>query len=550
MIIPFIGGAYTADSPNVNTQKSINCYPVVDNNEAKNIIALYGTPGLSAFSTLEAESSTSYVRGVHEFGSVLYVVVGANVYSVNSAGTGTLLGTITTNSTDSVYMADNGTQVIIVDGTANGHYISGGVLYDIADADFPAAGSVTFQDGYFIVTVVSTGRIYISGLYDVTTWDALDYATAEGNPDYATRVISNTHDLWIFGTKTVEVFYNSGATDFPFVRIGGAFLEIGLGAVASAIKLNGIIYWLTDKGLIVRNSGYQYQVISTDHIVKAISGYTSITDAIGWTYNLNGHDFYVLTFPTDKVTWSFDTTTGFWHEMQSYYNKDVAIPWSKHRGRCACMFGRKTIVGDYENGKLYELDPDVYLDNSQNIRRIRQTQIISKDNLRLVFSNLVLDFETGNASGTDVIASCTANLTAGVVTTVSVGTGGSGYLSTPLVRFSGGGGTGATATAAISGGAVTTVTVVSGGSGYTSAPTVSIRGGSADPQVVLEWSDDSGRTWSNQKWRSLGKIGEYRQYVRWNKLGQSRSRVFKVTVTDNVKFVLINAFAEIKAAVS
>ena len=55
--------------------------------------------------------------------------------------------------------------------------------------------------------------------------------------------------------------------------------------------------------------------------------------------------------------------------------------------------------------------------------------------------------------------------------------GGSGYTSAPTVAFTGGGGSGAAGTANVSGGVVTSVTITSGGSGYSSAPSISYTGG-------------------------------------------------------------------------
>jgi autotransporter-associated beta strand protein len=63
------------------------------------------------------------------------------------------------------------------------------------------------------------------------------------------------------------------------------------------------------------------------------------------------------------------------------------------------------------------------------------------------------------------------------VSTIPVATGGAGYLDTPIVTITGGGGTGAAAVANVSGGAVTGITVVNPGTGYTSAPTVTLFGG-------------------------------------------------------------------------
>ena len=474
MMIPFVGGAYTARSPNLNAQRSVCWFPVIDQEDAKSIIAMYGTPGCKRFALVEAESTDTIIRAVWPFGAVVYVVIGDRVYSVASDGTPTLLGTITTAS-GNVFMADNGTEVLIVDGTFNGYYISGGVLTAIPDADFPTATSCTFQDGYFIVTVASTGQIWISGLYDVTTWDPLDFSTAEGSPDNALNVSSNAHDLWIFGALSAEVFYNSGNADFPFERIQGAFLEVGTGAAASVCKIEGVFYWLTEKRQVVRNVGYQFEAISTEHIEYAISQYTTISDARSWSYTLEGHIFYVLTFPTEDKTWVYDVKTRFWHEWQSYSNAQESVPYARHRGNCACWYNGKTIVGDYENGRLYELDMATYTDNLEYIRRVRAAQTINRERYNVVHDELEIEFEMG------------------------VG------LST---------------------------------------------GQGSDPQAMLDWSDDGGHTWSSEAWESLGLtvggIGEYSKRARWQRLGISRNRVYRVTVTDPVKCVIIAAYLRVR----
>jgi hypothetical protein len=62
-----------------------------------------------------------------------------------------------------------------------------------------------------------------------------------------------------------------------------------------------------------------------------------------------------------------------------------------------------------------------------------------------------------------------------------------------------------------------------------------------DPQAMLQWSDDGGHTWSNEQWVDIGPIGEYTARAVWRRLGRSRNRVFRVMVSDPVKFVLIAA---------
>lgn len=72
-------------------------------------------------------------------------------------------------------------------------------------------------------------------------------------------------------------------------------------------------------------------------------------------------------------------------------------------------------------------------------------------------------------------------------------------------------------------------------------------GQGSDPQVMLDWSDDGGRTWSAQRYRSLGKIGEFRSRAVWNMLGQARDRVYRYQISDPVRRTLILATTEAKA---
>lgn len=69
-------------------------------------------------------------------------------------------------------------------------------------------------------------------------------------------------------------------------------------------------------------------------------------------------------------------------------------------------------------------------------------------------------------------------------------------------------------------------------------------GQGSDPQAMLSWSKDGGRTWSNEHWRSMGKIGEYARRVIWRRLGQCFQIMFKLVITDPVKPVILGAYAD------
>jgi hypothetical protein len=357
-----------------------------------------GSAGTASWVSLPYTAFSSAVfRGALVNGSTLYAVVGANILSIATTGVATVLGTITT-TTGNVFLASNGAQVLIVDGTTAGHFITTatGVVTDVT---LPCeASSCAFCDGYFIITHLSTQEIFISGLYDATAWDAGDHEYVEGSPDNLLRVMHCNHMLWMFGVSTIEVFYNSGAADFPFARISGALIDKGLGATASVVLVDNQFYFLSDKFEVLRTVGYQFEKISTIHIETEIQGYATKNDAIGYEYRIDGHIFYVITFPTADTTWVFDTTTGYWHEWQSYKTQGTAT-FGRHRGAIGFFFNDKYMVGDHTNGKIYELDMATYTDDGEYIKRTRRAPYINKDRKRVAHFEIDLEFESGVGLG-------------------------------------------------------------------------------------------------------------------------------------------------------
>lgn len=467
---PFIGASYLSRSRNFDCQRCVNLFPQPsESGTSKAIAMLLGTPGLTLFSTLTGGG----VRGSLKFNKAQsIVVVGGNVYSVDTSGNGTLIGAIV-NRTTPVCMASNGTTVMLVTGP-EGYVITPNVLptlstvVPISNTAFIGADRVDYINGYFVFNQPGTGRFQISGLF-ANTIDPLDFATAEGSPDLLISLMANHLEIWLFGENSTEIFFDSGNVLFPFERIQGAFIEMGCAAKNSPAKSVDTLFWLSaddrGQGIVVKAVGYQPQRISTHAVEYAIAQYSRIDDAIGYTYQQEGHTFYVLTFPTGNATWVYDSNTQLWHERAWRNPADGSL--NRHRSNCQMAFAGKIIVGDWESGKLYSFNLDAYDDNGDILPAIRQTaHQASPDDTWQFFHRLWIDLETG------------------------VG--------------------------------------LNSGQG-------------SDPQVMLEWSDDGGHSFPNQMWASAGKIGEFRRRVNFRRLGKSRDRVWRVTITDPIKRVLIAA---------
>lgn len=540
MEIPFVGGAYSGRSTNLNAQVCQNWYLEVDQQEGKAPKALINTPGMLLWCT---SGIAGEVRGCFIWKSYLYKVVGATLFKVDTSGVASNVGTLLT-STGRVFMSGGTTHLCIVDGL-HGYYKTEAAvtLTEITDVDFPVPTSLTYQDGYFIVTQSGTDLFFISASEDASSWDGLDFASAEDTPDQAMVVISHNRELWVYGEETTEVFYNSGDTDFPFSRVSGGVFPVGCLASNSVVEGYEGMMFLDNKCRVRAVTGYNLNVVSTPHIEYQIQNYTTKSDAIGYLYTQEGHSFYVLIFPSESKTWCFDMTTGVWHTRSS------GLAGARHRSNCCTYFNGKVLVGDFQNGNTYEFDLDTYTDFGSTIQRKRTAQVVHNDRKMLFHSQLEIEFEAGVGSTTGR-AVLTAVLTLGVVSSVTITDGGSGYSVAPQLIFTGGGGSGAVATATITAGVITLVTVITGGSGYISVPTITVAGGTSDPQAMLDWSDDGGHVWGNEHWTGIGAIGEYKNRAVWRRLGASRERIYRMTVTDAVKPIVIGAHLEASSAQS
>lgn len=398
-VIDFLDGDYTAWSSYAAAQETVNLYleMMPDNKTPK---ALRGTPGTVEFSDLGAQP----VRGMHvveKANTLMYAVAGNKLYSITTAGVATERGTLNTNF-GRVGISDNGTQVMIVDGTNGYTYtIATTTFAQIMDADFPTADVCLFLDGYSIVNKANTGSWQISSAYDSTTWAALDIKTAEGDPDNLVTLAKRNRQLFAIGGISTEVFYNSANSTFPFDRVNGLIIDVGCQARWSVASLNNTLAWLArdskGAGFVIRLDGYIPSRISTPALEEEISTYGDVSDAFAYTYQRSGHIFYVLTFPTVKKTWVYDAVTNRWHKRQTY-NCD-----GRHLSNSHVFFNNKHYVGDYRNGKIYELSETTYTDDGEPIERWRTGAYIAPDNKPLMHSKFEMEFEAGvgNADAPD-----------------------------------------------------------------------------------------------------------------------------------------------------
>ncbi len=464
---PILGSAYVARSVNAADNQMVNLFPEIVPEGGKQPAFLQRAPGLRTLAFI----GDGPVRGLWTFGGYGYAVSGSKFYQIDPMWTVTQKGTVT--GSGPVSMVDNGTQLFIAAGADGFIYnASTDVFAQITDPDFPGATTVGFIDGYFVFNEPNSQKFWVTELLDGTSVDPLDFASSEGSPDNLVALIVDHREVWLFGTTSVEVWYNAGLPDFPLSRIQGAFNEIGCAAAFSVAKLDNGVFWLgadaRGKGIVYRSNGYNGQRISTHAVEWQIQQYTDISDATAYTYQQDGHSFYVLNFPSADITWVYDVATQAWHQRAGWLNNS----FTRHRGDCQMAFNGEIVIGDYLAGAIYAYDPTVYTEAGTVQKWLRSWRALptGQNTLkRTAQHSLQLDCESG----------------VGLVT-----------------------------------------------------------GQGSDPQVMLRWSDDGGHTWSNEHWKSMGKIGEYGNRVIWRRLGMTtklRDRVYEVSGTDPVKIAIMGA---------
>ncbi|ABV74294.1 hypothetical protein BA3_0009 [Thalassomonas phage BA3] len=376
--IPLV--ATTAEGDVSGQEILVNVYPRKSDG-GKYPFTLRHTPGLAFF----CELPTFPVMAMHQNGSRAFAVTPRDMYEISKDGTYKRLGSV--DFKGRVVMEDNGKQIVMVDGEKGYYYDSETeIVQEIKAEGFYPASTVTYQDGYFIFDRKGTGQFFISELLDVA-FDPLDFATAEGQPDPLLAVLSDHREVFMFGQETIEVWYNSGAADFPFERNQGAFIEKGIGAPYSVAKTNNTVYFIGSDLMIYQITGYTPVRISTHAVEQTLKG-VNLSDAFAYTYQSEGHLFYVLTIPGKNLTWCYDISSGSWHVRQSYQ-------FDRHVSNNSIYFDQKTLVGDFQNGRIYIMADNYYTDDGDPVVREFILPVVNNGREFLTVDSLELDLSSG-----------------------------------------------------------------------------------------------------------------------------------------------------------
>jgi len=363
-----IGGTSRNRSPQANNEMTVNWYPEITEGGI-NTAALLPWMGATAFATSPGAND----RGFHEFDGVLYHVVDNTLYSVSETGTYTGLGTIIGN---------------------NRCIFSNSIVGSLRHMVI-AAGDVYTYDG---TTLTDTGLNYdavASGPATITST-----GSAESSPDDLLRPYAFGQQVYMFCEKTVEPFYDSGATTgTPLARVDNAILQKGLGGFYTIAHTDQFMYFLGDDSIIYQVAGANYTAISTPSLVNKIKSFDK-TYSTAYTISHDGQDFYVINFQ-NSVSYVYSEQLREWFNLSSGFGEKPYLASAYLR------VYDKDLAVDHRTANIVELTDSAYDELGEVIQRRRVLPPFSAKQAnapigqRLLMSklNLVLQTGTGLVTG-------------------------------------------------------------------------------------------------------------------------------------------------------
>lgn len=379
----------------ITAQRRINCFVEPRRELDRTRFALIGRPGLRAF--LSGRANTS--RGMWAVNSLstplLFFVQGDTLFSCTGAGALTTIGTLTT-STGDVSLVDNGTYLMLVDGT-NGYYynmVTPGALTTITDGNFTTSPTtVTWQDTYFIVTsAAATKQFQLSDNDDPATWPAVNINFAGAGAGKIQAGIVDHSILHVFGDVYTEFLQNAGLPGFPFAFIPGAAQQFGLAARWSLAKFDNSLVGLfrDDSGNInvSRMQGFALQRLSDSDMEQTFQRYSAVADAQGFAFTTEGHPFYVINFPAASQAWMYDALSGIWSELQSTAGDEF---WGTKFAR----LDNRLLISDRRNGNIYQIDATAYDDAGSALPMAVYSKHIWQDDKFVGIQQVQVDVQSG-----------------------------------------------------------------------------------------------------------------------------------------------------------
>jgi hypothetical protein len=357
-VVPgFIGPTNRLRSPNADVEDTINFYlEQTTPGLGKSPVYLMGTPGLNVAFVLP----DSPVRALFSQDGRAFAVAGTSFFELS------FVGPLLTSQFYGTVASDPNLATIVSNGSA-GHQLmitSGGLVY-IFDLLANTLTLVTtglepvtmgeFMDGYFLLNMTNSRRFGWSNLEDGTTWDPLDIAERSIASDNIVAMIRSHKEIWILGSKTSEVWIDTGDALNPFEPIQGVQVEQGCDSAYTAQRIDNSTMWKGQNsdgyGVWWKANGYTPERVSTHAVEQAMQTFGGANDR-AWVYQEDGHLFVVVVMPNCDRSYVYDVAVGQWH-CRARWDSTHCV-WVPHVAQCHCLFNQQHLVGDRFSGAIYQ----------------------------------------------------------------------------------------------------------------------------------------------------------------------------------------------------
>ena len=372
-----------------------------------------GTGGIGTYTINLSQTNASQQMNSATAGAIITGAIAGTTLTVSAVTSGTLAAGMTIQGA-----GITANTIITALGTGTGgagtytvnfsQTISSITMYGLnwsvlpsTDGAFQGGTNVDIVDNYFVYNRPDTQQFGASAVLSPIS-PALSFSSKDGAPDDLVTLIVDHREIYLLGETSSEVWVDQGTSPFPFQRIPGTSTQHGIVSAFSVSRLGNSFAYLSknNRGTaqIVQMNGYVPERISTHAVENSLSGKT-ITDAVAWTYQIEGHEVYVISFPSIQLTWCYDIASKMWHKW--LYTNNLG-QYERCRGNCAAVFQGYVLVGDYSNGKIYHLDKNIYTDDGQNVRRLRRAPHLVADFQREYFDELQIQFQPGVGLSTGI----------------------------------------------------------------------------------------------------------------------------------------------------
>lgn len=284
----------------------------------------------------DAEAGAGPVHGVFQSDGVLdgdtFAVSGSALYRG-----AVLIGSI--DGTGPVRFAASDSELLVCRGAGLWSY-NGFNLVRVTYPDDVNVKWVAYLAGYFFAGYGDTGQFQFSAIEDGRTWDGLDFATAENEPDAILDAQVVNDVLVLIGPRTVEFWPKTGDSTIPVAPTEGRTYQCGVKATGASCLFDNTFSFVGETGLVYVGGNIPIR-ISDAGIEERIAASTS------WalfSFFFEGAEYLALRL--SQGTWIYSAATQQWSEFQSYGRGN----W---RAQCATMVGGAPLFGDDASGTLW-----------------------------------------------------------------------------------------------------------------------------------------------------------------------------------------------------